>query len=84
MERRTALATAAAITMGATAALFTVGAGTGAFGSAAATASAPAVQTASAVDQPHGHQLGFDRQRDFRRALRRPLPCVVRPEPDQG
>ncbi len=47
MERRTALATAAAITMGVTSALFAVGAGTGVFGSAAATAPTPAVQAAS-------------------------------------
>jgi hypothetical protein len=46
MERKTALATAAAITMGVTSALFAVGAGTGLFGSAA-TAPAPAVQAAS-------------------------------------
>ena len=47
MERRTALATAAAITMGVTSALFAVGAGTGVFGSAAATAPTPAAPAAS-------------------------------------
>jgi hypothetical protein len=47
MERKTALATAAAITMGVSSALFAVGAGTGVFGSAAASGPTPAVQAAS-------------------------------------
>lgn len=52
MERRTALATAAAITMGATSVLFAVGAGTGVFGSAVATAPTPVVQAASTATNP--------------------------------
>jgi hypothetical protein len=47
MERKKALATAAAITMVTTSALFAVGAGTGVFGSAAPTPPTAAVQAAS-------------------------------------
>ena len=84
MERRTALATAAAITMGVTSALFAVGAGTGVFGSAAATAPTPGGAGRLHRDQLDRDQLGLDGRRDFRRAFRRPVPRVVEPERRAG